>query len=447
MIRVEDIKDSIENLILTNREKSIKSLNGIIEQLPSEYSNLIESAFVHKRVPKEYLLSSILFTVSTSIGLTFYIDTLGYKNYANLYFIIIGSRGDAKSEAMKIAIKPIKELDDMDYNDYKEGLVGCQYEVDNEPIRKQTLIQNASIEAVHKIHSENPNSVGISMDEVYTLIEKMGNSNSRDGVAWRTFLLEGYTNGYVDVSRKTTKSFRINETYPTFLGGLQHQFVPKLFENGNLESGFIDRLLFTPKLTSNIELSRENLPLEFIEDYSYSISNILSYKRQSEHPDEDKKQFEIELSEDAEEAIFGYTQHLIERQSKALPIKKEYMAKMQISIHKLCILLFMMEHSKNAEFRSILDLDIVSLAIELNEFYFNNFQIILEENTKIIERDPSINQVIKIAKKNNASQKAVAEVMGVHKGTVSKKWNKNNQQLATSNNLEWGINELKIKQV
>lgn len=435
---VKDIRNSLIDLTMSKKDKSRKILDEILNELPVEYFNLIESAFIHKRIPKEYLLSSILFTVSTSIGLTFYIETLGYKNYANLYFTIIGSRGDAKSEAMKIAVKPIKELDDMDYSDYKNDLIGCQYEVENVPIRKQTLIQNASIEAAHQIHSENPNSVGISIDEVYSLIEKMGNSNSRDGVAWRTFLLEGYTNGYVDVSRKTTKSFRINETYPTFLGGLQHQFVGKLFENGNLESGFIDRLLFTPKLTSNIELSRENLPLRHIEDYSYSISNILSYKRQSESLDEDKKQFEIELSEDAEEALFGYTQNLIERQNKALPIKKEYMAKMQISIHKFCILLFVMEHSKESKFTSILELDTVALAIQLNEFYFNNFQIILEENMKITEKDPSLNQVIKLAKKNNASQKAVAEIMGVHKGTVCKAWNtrKSNSQLATDKKLK-----------
>ena len=36
----------------------------------------------------------------------------------------------------------------------------------------------------------------------------------------------------------------------------------------------------------------------------------------------------------------------------------------------------------------------------------------------------SADQIIKVAKKNNASQKAVAEVTGLHKGTVSKKWNK-----------------------
>jgi len=200
----KDIKEKLDGLTLSNREKSIEMLNKILKSLPKEYAKLIEEAFIYKRIPKEYLLSSILFTISTATGLTFYIKSLGYKNYANLYFTIIGSRGDTKSEGLKLATVPLKEIDDQDYEEYRLKIKNYNSETDNEHIRKQLLIQNASIEAVHLIHSENPNSVGVYIDEVYSLIEKMGNSSSRDGIEWRSFLLEGYTNGYVDVSRKTT---------------------------------------------------------------------------------------------------------------------------------------------------------------------------------------------------------------------------------------------------
>ena len=432
---VGDIKSSLDDLSLSKRDISLKMLDEILDLIPKEYSKLIESAFKYKRIPKEYLLSSILFTVSTSIGLTFFIDVLDYKNYANLYFTIIGSRGDAKTEAMKIATRPLKELDDSDYRDYCDDLKLYKSDDTDELLRKQILIQNATIESVHKIHSENPSSVGISIDEVFSLIEKMGNPNSRDGIAWRTFLLEGYTNGYVDIARKTSKSFRISETCPTFLGGLQHQFVPYLFANGNLESGFIDRLLFTPKLTSNNKLTRGHISLNDLEDYNFSIMNILAYKRQSEQRDELVKQFEIEVSDEAEDALFEYVQTLIERQEKVPPNIKEYMAKMQISIHKLCVILFMMEHSKNSDFAFQLELDTVELAISLNEFYFNNFQIIIEENLKNSVKLPTIKGVIALAKKNEASQKSVAEVCGVHKGTVSKEWNKDKYS-ATGNSLK-----------
>lgn len=431
---VEDIKQAIEELIVSNKDKSVEMLEEIINELPFQFSKLIKEAFIYKRVPKEYMLSSLLFAISTSTGLTFFINALGYKNTGNLYFTIIGSRGDTKSEAMKIATEPLKKLDDQDYDEYKHELKNCNLEIEDEPERKQLLIQNASIEAVHKIHSENPNSVGISIDEIYGLVDKMGNSASRDGVAWRNFFLEGYTNGHVDVSRKTTKSFRIKETYPTLLGGLQHQFIPKLFANGNLESGFVDRLLFTPKLTTNNKLSRSQISKDTLENYNNSIFNMLAYKRQSERPEELIKQFQLELSIQAYDRLFDYTQELLKNRIVSRPILKEYISKMQISIHKFCILVHMMKKSINSDFRTEIDLETVELAIMFNEFYFNNFKIILEENLPQSKKDPSIGEIIRMAKKNNATQKAVAEVTGLNKGTISRNWNKgdSNLQPATS---------------
>lgn len=430
---IQDIQDTIENKTTSNKEKSLLMLNNIIKNLPAEFSDLIEQTFIYKRVPKEYLLSSIFFTISTSIGLTFYIETLGYKNYANLYFTIIGSRGDTKSEAMKIATEPLKDLDDTDYDQHAIDLKNCNLDLEDEPVRKKILIQNATIEAVHKMHFENPNAAGMSYDEIYSLIEKMGNSTSRDGVPFRTFFLEGYTNGHVDVSRISAKSFRIKETYPTLLGGLQHQFVPKLFANGNLESGFIDRQLFTPKLTRNNKLSRGQISANVMNNYKSSILNIIAYKKQSENIDETIKQFKIKLSDEAENLLFDYTQELINKQNSAETIIKEYMAKMQISIHKFCLLVHMTNNSKDSNFRSVLSAETVELAIKLNDFYFNNFKIILDENLSSANKLPDIIAIIKIAKKNGAQQKDVVAITGVHKGTVSKYWNKDisNLQPAT----------------
>jgi len=253
----------------------------------------------------------------------------------------------------------------------------------------------------------------------------MGNPNSRDGNAWRIFLLEGYTNGHIDISRKTTESFRINDSYPTLLGGLQHQFIPKLLANGNLESGFIDRQLFTPKLTNNSKLLKGSPDPEILDNYANSIKRILEYKLESEKPEEAIKQFKIKITDEANERLFEYVQELINRQVMAKPIIKEYMSKMQISIHKLCINVFMMNHASTSRFREhSLGIEDVELAIELNEFYLMNFRIVLEHSIKSNSSEPTVESIIELAKKNNASQKAVVEVTGLNKGTVSRHWNK-----------------------
>lgn len=418
----ESLEANLRLLTLNNQTTLENSLNNIIDLLPKEYSMLINEAFKYKRIPKEYLLSAMLFAVSSSTGRTFYIRALGYKNYANCYFTIIGSRGDTKSEAKKIATQPLKEKDDLDYEKFLNEIKDTSEE-DNRVKRKQILIQNATIEATFQLHADNPNSIGIFMDEIHTLIEKMTNANSRDGAAWRSFFLESYTNGHIDVARKTTESFRLKETYATLLGGLQHEFLPLLFSKGNLESGFVDRLFFTSRITTNRKLIRGEIDPKTLADYSKGLENILSYKRQSELPEENKKQFQVFLTNKAENRIFNYTQELIDRQQDAPNVVKEYMAKMQISIHKLSLLMFMVRNATQCTFKSNLTIEDVNCAIALNEFYLLNFQVILKGTRQQKEILPTIESVIKLAKKNNATQKSVAEITGVHKGTISKKWN------------------------
>ncbi|EAS19387.1 hypothetical protein BBFL7_00854 [Flavobacteria bacterium BBFL7] len=401
----------------------IEQRDKILNQLPNNYSELIEQSYIYKRVPKEYMLSSILFTISSSVGLVFKLDALGYSNYGNAYFTIIGSRGDTKSEAISIATAPLKISDDKDYDKYRENKSN-QTDEDPPIKRKQILLQDATIESAQLSHENNPSGIGICKDEIFDLIQNMSNSNSRDGQKWRTFLLESYTNKFVDIGRKTTDSFRIKKTYLTLIGGLQHQFLPKMFANGNLESGFIDRILFTNILQRNKQMTFGNIEEKVISKYNHSIENILAYKRQSEKSNESIKELTISLTDEAHRTLFDYTQQLLNRQSIAVKPYEEYYSKMSISIHKLCILVFMMCRAQESTFKSQLDMADVNLAIELNEFYFMNFQLIVRSHFNSSQSKMNVDDVVRMAIKNNASQKAVAEITGLHKGTISKKWNK-----------------------
>ena len=409
------IKQCVTELI-TKRDK-------ILLQLPKNYRNLIEQSYVYKRVPKEYMLSSILFAISSSVGLVFRLNALGYSNYGNAYFTIIGSRGDTKSEAISIATAPLKRSDDKDYDTYIESKAN-ETDESERTIRKQSLLQDATIESAQLSHENNPSGIGICKDEIFDLIQNMSNSNSRDGQKWRTFLLESYTNKFVDIGRKTTDSFRIKKTYLTLIGGLQHQFLPKMFANGNLESGFIDRILFTNILTRNKQMTFGTIDKKVTLDYDHAIQNILSYKRQSEKSDEKNKQLTIDLTKEAHQALFDYTQQLLNRQSIAVKPFEEYYSKMSISIHKLCILVFMIRHAHEGTFGTPLDLEDVNLAKELNEFYFMNFQLVVRSHFNTSQSNMNVDDVVKMAIKNNASQKSVAEITGLHKATISKKWKK-----------------------
>jgi hypothetical protein len=218
---IDDIKNSIDNSVLTNKDIAKNQLEQIIALMPSNIKNIIIDAFKHKRIPKEYLFSSILFAYCNGAGLAFSINAMGYTNYSNLYFAIVGSRGDIKSPAMDLATQPLHDYDNTNYNEHKKNKID---DPSYEAVRKQLFLQDATIESALYVHHKNPYSIGIFIDELYNLVQKMANKNSNEGSAWRTFFLQGNTNKHIDISRKTTDSYRIEKSYPTLMGSIQGHF-------------------------------------------------------------------------------------------------------------------------------------------------------------------------------------------------------------------------------
>lgn len=429
---LKDIDDKIGNAFKTNKEIAINLMDEIVSKMPIEIKTLINDAFALKRIPKEYLLSSILFAYSNACGLAFSIKAMGYINYANLYFSIIGSRGDIKSPAMDLATFPLVKYDNEKYREFKKNNI--ELEETEKSDRKQLFLQDATIESAIYTHYKNKYSIGIFIDELYFIIEKMANKSSTEGTAWRTFFLQGNTNKHIDISRKTTESFRIEKSYPTLLGSMQNQFVPKLFADGNLESGLIDRILFTNKLTMNNQLSINDISSEVTENYSKSLINLLNYRTEIENTFE-MDDLQIELDSSANKRLFDYSQELINRQNKVTDLSKEYISKMMINIHKISLLTHLILNSKRQTYQSKISIETIEIAILILEFYFINFKIVLDENINQKEKLPTTEDIIRLAIKNNASQKDVVSITGMNKSSISRKWNKALEQLATDNKV------------
>lgn len=425
---IKEIDTIIGNAFKTNKEIAVNQLEQIISKMPIEIKTLINDAFTLKRIPKEYLLSSILFAYSNAGGLAFSIKAMGYINYANLYFSIIGSRGDIKSPAMDLATFPLVKYDNEKYKEFKKNNI--ELEETEKSDRKQLFLQDATIESAIYTHYKNKYSIGIFIDELYFIIEKMASKSSTEGTAWRTFFLQGNTNKHIDISRKTTESFRIEKSYPTLLGSIQSQFVPKLFADGNLESGLIDRILFTNKLTMNNQLSINDISNEVAENYSKSLINLLNYRTEIENTFE-MDDLQIELDSNANNRLFDYSQELINRQNKANDLSKEYISKMMINIHKITLLTHLILNSKRQTYQSKISTETIEIAILILEFYFINFKIVLDENISQKEKLPTTEDIIRLAIKNNASQKDVVAITGMNKSSISRKWNNVLMQLAT----------------
>jgi len=80
-----------------------------------------------------------------------------------------------------------------------------------------------------------------------------------------------------------------------------------------------------------------------------------------------------------------------------------------------------MKHSEEKTFKSNIDRETVLLAVDMVEFYLLNFKTLISshDTTEVDKSD-----IISLAKKNQAPQKSVGDVLGLSKGQVSKLWNK-----------------------
>ena len=413
---LKDIEKGIQTHSLSLEENAVIHLNEIIADLPLYIKDLINEAFEFKRIPKEYLLSSIFFAFSNASGLAFQIDALGYSNYGNIYLALIGSRGDAKSPAMDLATGPLNKYDNQKYEEFREKSLGA--DPGDNIDRKQLFIQDATVEAAYYMHHKNPCSLGIFMDEMYHLIEKMSNPSSKDGPAWRQLLLQGNTNKHVDILRKTTESFRLTKSYPTLLGSIQEQFIPKIFSGGNEESGLTDRLCYSLKLTHNSKLSKHRIRLDCLRTYSDNLLRIMEHRIIVEENNLDDP-YVLTCTSEAEDLLFDYTQKLLDDQKDTESGEKEYLSKIQINIHKMVLLLHLIKQSATPELSLRIEPATVNEAIRIMEFYLINFRIIKQ---KLVGQVKTIHpgDIIRMGVKNNATQQQMAAVLGVNKSTVSR---------------------------
>ncbi|MFD1096243.1 DUF3987 domain-containing protein [Salegentibacter chungangensis] len=413
----KDIEKEIIYQSSSPEEKAILELESIIETLPDSIRSLINEAFIKNQIPKEYLLSSIIFAYSNATGLAIGLDSMGFDNYGNLYLALIGGRGDMKSPAMKLAMKPLKTFDNEKYHEYES-----ERKETSEPEgikRKQLLIQNATIEAAHLTHYHNPYSLGIYMDELFQLINKMGNPNSSDGPAWRELLLEGNTNEVVDIKRKTMESYRIEQAYPVLLGSIQKEFIPKLFGGGNLESGLVDRFLFSYKLTHNPKLSKNGINSNTYRKYKDNLLRVLELRDGIE--DGNESRLMLKCSMEAEDVLYNYKQSLSNEQQTASQLMQPYISKMQINIHKLIIIVHTIFESQSPHYAMTISTKTVDIAIKLLNFYKMNFDLICQEYSNDSSKKLDLDSVIQLGFNNGASLEEIGKVIGKNKSTVSRR--------------------------
>jgi hypothetical protein len=218
-----------------------------LEVFPSPIVDIVRDFNNNLYFPVDYIAPSILFTASVALGKSAKINLKdGWSEFGNLFIALVGGPGRTKSHPLVNAIRPLTEIDSLNNNLYIEQKKvymnkGPAENISDPPILKQFLVNDITLESLYKVHSQNPNGIGVHKDELLSWIREMDRyRRGADEQAWNSI----FSNVSVRINRATDDPLFINDPMVSLIGTIQPGILSQFISESRQSSGFIDRVLF-----------------------------------------------------------------------------------------------------------------------------------------------------------------------------------------------------------
>jgi hypothetical protein len=244
----------------------------------------------------DYMGSSLLWLIALCIGNSCKVEVkTGWQESANLWMGLIGRAGLGKTPSINAMIFPIEKKNAFEIKHYQneyrkwkeyEKLTTKEkkdHEEVKEPIRKQFIVNDVTIEALADLHEENENGVAVFKDELNGWLKDMNKYKPGSDLE---FWLSCWSGKTATLTRKTAKSSFIEMPLMPVLGGIQPGIFSQISTSENKDNGFLDRLLLSYPEKEIEHYNRNSIEAEVIEWYEAYIcqfydnmkTHVLEYK-------------------------------------------------------------------------------------------------------------------------------------------------------------------------
>ena len=140
-----------------------------------------------------------------------------------------------------------------------------------EPIRKQFIVNDVTIEALADLHEDNPNGVAVFKDELNGWLKDMNKYKPGSDLE---FWLSCWSGKPATLTRKTAKSSFIEMPLMPVLGGIQPGIFSQISTSENKDNGFLDRLLLCYPEKEIEYYNKNSISKEVLEWYEGYICNL-----------------------------------------------------------------------------------------------------------------------------------------------------------------------------
>jgi hypothetical protein len=385
-----------------------------LDAFPSDIQDIILNLKQKQSFPIDFTGSSLLFAASVAAGNGFYVRRPFFQTPL-IYLVLVANSGQVKSHPLSFATQPFVEMDKQNFDHYKAEKEA--YEADDtgemaEPVWKQNIVRDSTPEALYRIHMANKLGLGHHVDEFAALFESFDRYNNGSD---RSFWLSLWSQQPISKNRVKSEDQFIAQPFISIAGTLQTPLLNKLASNNLLESGFLDRILFT--FPSGLKAARwSDQPR--IEDEKGQWHQIIKHIREEAETNIAYDSAPMEFHEEAFRELKDWQRRnasaIDEANDNGDHLKAQMLAKLDVYAVRLSILMSVLYDPESQEITK----RHVNSALSLVEYFRQCGQKVRD---RISEEEPADTKtVIKYLTDQGKSHSQIAQMLGVGKGYVSK---------------------------
>ena len=227
-----------------------------LDAFPVKIQDMILALSRQENYSIEYMMASLLITVSTAIGNAVNIRIRGgWISNPALYMILVGRPGMGKTPPLDFAFRPIRKHDAKAIKQFKQEMEQYNNLVEsnkgkkegttplpNKPVLRRTIISDFTPEALMRALDDNQRGIVVYVDEIMGMFNAV-NQYSRGQLIEQ--LLTAFSGKPLDISR-CSMPIPIHIEYPfiNIVGTMQTTRMHELIEKGYKDNGLIDRIIF-----------------------------------------------------------------------------------------------------------------------------------------------------------------------------------------------------------
>jgi hypothetical protein len=344
-----------------------------IEIYPKASQDIIIEIHNKHLFPIDYLGAGLLSAASASIGKSHKLEVKhGWQEKVNLFMVIVGQPGDAKTQALKFCFNPIQIKENQLFADYENQL--AEYEKSNsensenknkekKPILKRYLLSDFTPEALILHHSYNKRGICIYVDELNGWLKNFQRYNSSGEAETYLSLWSGTQ---VTTDRASGKSLRLEDPCLSVIGSTQISVLKDFGKDGRATNGFMDRLLFVyPNNEKVLRWNIQQVNKVIFNNYTTLIHNLIDLG------DEDPNTSNVFTMEtEAKEYLFQWQNN---RPDKFFfDYERSIEIKLQQYVLRFALILQLIHSTVENESKNQVGISSIKGAIQLFDYFYHN---------------------------------------------------------------------------